>query len=272
VNRRASCLFLLAALLLLGCFPALAIRPQPLETRVGGWEQFASGQTSVVAIQSPENAMGLRGCAYKTASGRLKWLNQDPIGEEGGLNLYGFVGNSPINRVDPFGLQSTYFDSNYGDIGSYQNPAALPYVSGMAAVGVGTVTGVGLAAEAPSVLAWLGLGGAAAVKAADTPEGQAELTEAEQMLANASTAAKTCPVSRWGRPGLNPGDWVMTGKTSPLNYVLSGKYQPSWFPGNNIPAPYSSGVTYNVPPASLSFPAGPLGPIKGLLGQRVYNP
>lgn len=32
------------------------------------------------------------------------WLNQDPIGERGGLNLYGMVGNNPINFIDPFGL------------------------------------------------------------------------------------------------------------------------------------------------------------------------
>lgn len=104
MNRRASCLFLLAALLWLGSSSAFAIRPQPLETRVGGCEQFASGQTSVVAVQTPENAMGLRVFAYKTVSGRLKWLNQDPIGERGGINLYGFVGNNPVNYVDPLGL------------------------------------------------------------------------------------------------------------------------------------------------------------------------
>ena len=33
-----------------------------------------------------------------------KWLNRDPIGEEGGLNLYGFVLNDPVNFVDPWGL------------------------------------------------------------------------------------------------------------------------------------------------------------------------
>jgi hypothetical protein len=30
-------------------------------------------------------------------------LNRDPIGEPGGINLYGFVGNNPANFVDPFG-------------------------------------------------------------------------------------------------------------------------------------------------------------------------
>ncbi len=39
--------------------------------------------------------------AYNSALGR--WISRDPIGEEGGLNLYGYVGNGPVNRVDPIG-------------------------------------------------------------------------------------------------------------------------------------------------------------------------
>ena len=34
-----------------------------------------------------------------------RWLNQDPIGEAGGLNLYQFAGNDAINGFDPFGLR-----------------------------------------------------------------------------------------------------------------------------------------------------------------------
>jgi len=33
-----------------------------------------------------------------------RWPNRDPIGEDGGNNLYGFVGNSPVNWLDLYGL------------------------------------------------------------------------------------------------------------------------------------------------------------------------
>jgi RHS repeat-associated protein len=36
-----------------------------------------------------------------------RWLNRDPIGEGGGCNLYGFVGNSPLRFGDPYGLNWT---------------------------------------------------------------------------------------------------------------------------------------------------------------------
>jgi RHS repeat-associated protein len=32
-----------------------------------------------------------------------RWINRDPIGEAGGINLYGFVGNTPVNYIDPEG-------------------------------------------------------------------------------------------------------------------------------------------------------------------------
>jgi RHS repeat-associated protein len=36
---------------------------------------------------------------YKPSIGR--WANRDPIEEEGGLNLYAYVGNDPVNEFDP---------------------------------------------------------------------------------------------------------------------------------------------------------------------------
>jgi uncharacterized protein RhaS with RHS repeats len=55
-------------------------------------------------LQVAHLASGCPACGYKTASGRGKWLSRDPIGENGGLNLYGYVGNNPISAIDPLGL------------------------------------------------------------------------------------------------------------------------------------------------------------------------
>lgn len=65
---------------------------------------------------------GSRVCAYRTASGRGKWLSRDPIGELGfqtmrgrksrvraDANLYGFVRNNPLRYVDAFGLYLSSF-------------------------------------------------------------------------------------------------------------------------------------------------------------------
>jgi hypothetical protein len=40
-----------------------------------------------------------------------KFINRDPIGENGGLNLYGFVRNNPINFVDILGMNRMRSDS-----------------------------------------------------------------------------------------------------------------------------------------------------------------
>jgi RHS repeat-associated protein len=41
---------------------------------------------------------------YNPGTGR--WLSRDPIEEKGGINLYGFVGNDPISRIDVLGRSS----------------------------------------------------------------------------------------------------------------------------------------------------------------------
>ena len=49
-----------------------------------------------------------------------RWISRDPIGEAGGINLYGYVQNEPINRIDDLGLASIYTDQIDGV--TYFNP------------------------------------------------------------------------------------------------------------------------------------------------------
>lgn len=51
---------------------------------------------------------------YNPLDGR--WISRDPIGEEGGANLYCFVGNDPVNKVDLLGLSNNTQVSNIKDI------------------------------------------------------------------------------------------------------------------------------------------------------------
>ena len=68
----------------------------PLKTRVGTFRQPPSDRLSRQGRRRRVIATGSARCAYKTASGRGKWPNRDPIQERGGWNLYGFIGNGPL--------------------------------------------------------------------------------------------------------------------------------------------------------------------------------
>ena len=51
--------------------------------------------------------MGLNYYGYRFYSASIgRWINRDPIGEMGGINLYAFVQNNPVNSVDLYGLMS----------------------------------------------------------------------------------------------------------------------------------------------------------------------
>lgn len=55
-----------------------------------------------------------------------RWINQDPVEENGGLNLTRFVQNSPLGLVDPYGLYIHY----YPNVGFPWLPGPESYVYG----------------------------------------------------------------------------------------------------------------------------------------------
>jgi RHS repeat-associated protein len=239
------------------------------------------------------------------------WIHRDPIGEQGGINLFQFVGNNPINLVDPYGLEAgfTYHMDGRMTIGDN-----VPLGTTTDYLMVGTLAGLLTGGTADALLAGGGflsggslissvtvgsiggLGADAGIQGTKIALGnQSDFNFGElgfsgltgggfgaggYALGKLAPLLSKCPpkvpVSRWGRPGLKPGDWVMEGPKSPLNYLASGKYQWPWVPtfgqSANIPASYMSGVTYNVSPSSLSWPSGLLGAVKAAMGQRIYTP
>lgn len=77
----------------------------PFGKLVGKWGALA-GENAMQFSSMPEH----RGLSLYFARpydvNLQRWLTRDPIGELGGINLYGFVGNHPLNAIDPLGFAS----------------------------------------------------------------------------------------------------------------------------------------------------------------------
>ena len=70
--------------------------PDPYAGFGGGWGYYTDAETGL-------SLLGHR--YYDTGTGRF--VTRDPIGYDGGINLYSYTGNNPVGRKDPSGYIST---------------------------------------------------------------------------------------------------------------------------------------------------------------------
>lgn len=65
---------------------------------------------------------------YDPATGR--YLRPDPIGLKGGINLYAYVQNNPVNFVDPYGLLTEAYHEATGGGWASPPPKYNPVIRG----------------------------------------------------------------------------------------------------------------------------------------------
>ena len=79
----------------------------PSKNRVWDFFETSPDRVGFSASQPFETASDTSAVFSETASGLPFWPSRDPIGEWGGLNLYGFVRNNTTSATDAFGLAIT---------------------------------------------------------------------------------------------------------------------------------------------------------------------
>jgi RHS repeat-associated protein len=99
----------------------------PFGRLIGKSGPMADGNVYRFSSKEYQRATGLYAYGFRFYEPNFqRWVNRDPIQEWGGINLYGFVNNNPVNAMDLLGLDYDP-DSYYGIYHAPQNtPVTAP--------------------------------------------------------------------------------------------------------------------------------------------------
>jgi RHS repeat-associated protein len=79
-------------------------RYDPFSRLIGTPTGLAAINTQRYSSKDWHNASGFYYFGYRFYDpATQRWLNRDPMGERGGINVYGYVYNNPVNLIDPTG-------------------------------------------------------------------------------------------------------------------------------------------------------------------------
>ena len=123
------------------------------------WGNVLAGYVSPSAVALTALRYRFQGREWSAATGLInfrmrwydaetgRWLSKDPIGLSGGLNLYAFCCNNPMNRIDPFGEFSPLLWAFFGGVavggisGWITGGNQLGVIAGALGGGVGVLAG-----------------------------------------------------------------------------------------------------------------------------------
>jgi len=280
-------------------------RYDPFGRLIGTPTGLAARNTQRFSSKEWHNPSGFYYFGYRFYdSATQRWLNRDPIGELGGINLYQYCYNDPINHIDPDGETPLVTGAIGAGIGAVIGAGVAAWNGGSwSDIGYGALRG-GVAGGVAGLT--LGFGGTAlagtfgggisggafagavasgagdlAAQGLDNATGRRCGIDPYELAGSAALGgafggaflrpytAPNQPVTSWASsgvtPNLDPGRWVMTGGPSVGNYLRTvGPALRNY--------PYGNSVSGTLPGSSLAYPPGATGNLAGQLGQRVVVP